>query len=184
MDHVLGVPLPFGMHDHQLPQESEYAPFYKGYVTSVLDLDIITALQTAADDLNRTLSTFSEAQGDHRYAPGKWSVKELLQHVIDTERIMSYRALTFARQDPNSLPGFEENEYAACSNADRRSLTELSDEFNLVRKSTIALFRSFTDEMLVAHGNANGRSMSVRALGYVIAGHGQHHVNILEERYR
>ena len=171
------------MHKHH-PAETEYAPFYKGYVNSVADQDIVSSLKTTAVEFEKTISMFSEAQGDHRYAPGKWSVKELVQHMVDTERIMSYRALTFARQDTNALPGFEENDYAACSNADRRSLAELVEEFKLVRQSTIALFRSFTDEMLVLQGNANGRSMSVRALGYTIAGHVKHHTGILEQRYK
>lgn len=170
------------MHKHH-PKETEYAPFYKGYVNSVADQDILSSLRTTAAEFEKTINAFSEAHGDHRYAPGKWSVKELVQHMIDTERIMSYRALTFARQDPNSIPGFEENDYAACSNADRRSLAELVEEFKLVRQSTIALFRSFTDEMLITQGKANGRIMSVRALGYTIAGHGKHHTEILEQRY-
>jgi len=164
------------MQHVQSPSETEYAPFFGRYIDRVTDQDIVSALLAL-------LRTFPEAKGGHRYAEGKWSVKEVIQHITDTERIMSYRALRFARKDATALPGFEEDDYAASSNADRRSLADLITEFEVVRTSTILLFESFNDEMLKAQGTANGKAMSVRAIGYMIAGHGLHHGQVLEERY-
>ena len=171
------------MQHVQSPSETEYAPFFGRYIDRVTDQDIVSALRSSHEVLLALLRTFPEAKGGHRYAEGKWSVKEVIQHITDTERIMSYRALRFARKDATALPGFEEDDYAASSNADRRSLADLITEFEVVRTSTILLFESFNDEMLKAQGTANGKAMSVRASGCMIAGHGLHHGQVLEERY-
>ncbi|HEX6334275.1 MAG TPA: DinB family protein, partial [Flavisolibacter sp.] len=120
---------------------------------------------------------------DHRYAAGKWSVKELVQHLIDAERIFSYRALTFARMDMNELPGFDENAYAAIAPAQSRTAADLLLEYGVVQKSSALLFRSFGEQELQASGIANNNRISVLALGFVIIGHALHHQKILRERY-
>jgi DinB superfamily len=125
----------------------------------------------------------SEQQAMYRYAADKWSLKEVIQHMIDCERIFAYRALRFARRDTTPLPGFEENDYAPVSGADARSLQDLMAEHDLVRTSSITLFRSFPPEALALTGTANGRQITVRAIGWVIAGHADHHRNVIEERY-
>jgi len=129
------------------------------------------------------LKNTSNEQGNYAYDTGKWSVKELLNHLIDTERIFCNRALRFARNDSTELPGYDHDDYVINSHANKRSFAEIMDEFDLVRKGTIALFNSFTQEMLSKEGSANGNILSVLAIGYVIAGHETHHVNILKERY-
>lgn len=153
------------------------------YVALVKGDDLPQALTRAADAVSKTLAGIPASRADHRYAEGKWSIKELVQHLIDTERILSYRALCFARQEPKELPGFEEDSYTANSGAAARDLTELAEEYRIVHAATLALFKSFSSEDLLRYGRANGSSMSVRALGWALAGHSTHHLNILKERY-
>ena len=172
------------MHNQNSPEQTEYAPYFGRYIERVTDQDLVTALRSSREELVLKMRTFLEAQGTFRYAEGKWSVKEVIQHITDTERIMSYRALRFARKDATALPGFNEDEFAANSQADKRTLADLITEFETVRASTIMLFESFSDEMLKALGTASGKAMSARAVGYMIAGHGLHHGQVLEERYR
>ena len=119
----------------------------------------------------------------HRYAEGKWTIKEILGHIVDDERIYVYRALRFARNDSTELPGFEQDHYAQYSEANKREITDLLDEFALVRRSTIAFFKSLDNTALMRTGVANGNRVSVRALAYHIAGHELHHMNIIRERY-
>jgi len=119
----------------------------------------------------------------YRYDEGKWTIKEILVHIIDDERIYAYRALRFARKDSTELAGFDQENYAVNSGANKRSIESILHEFETVRKATISLFESFTDEALTSSGIANGNKVSVRALGYHIAGHEKHHVNIIRERY-
>lgn len=120
---------------------------------------------------------------DYRYAPGKWTIKQIIQHVIDSERIFAYRALRFARNDKTQLPGFNENEYADNVDADRRNLQDLLTEFSIVRHSTIAMFKSFTQDDLLRTGVASENTVSVRALGFMVIGHQNHHIKIFKERY-
>lgn len=123
------------------------------------------------------------AIGDKIYAPGKWSIKDILQHCIDTERIMSYRALCFARHEDNVLPGFDEGLYAKNTNLKNRTIESLIEEFSVLRKSTIFLFSYMDDVMLLRNGTANGMRISPLSLGFVIIGHAKHHENIIKERY-
>lgn len=123
------------------------------------------------------------AIGDKIYAPGKWSIKDILQHCIDTERIMSYRALCFARNDDNVLPGFEEGLYAKNTNLKNRTIESLIEEFSVLRKSTILLFSHMDKTMLLRKGTANMTRISPLSLGFVIVGHAKHHENIIKERY-
>lgn len=134
-------------------------------------------------ELHRDLSRLTEAQALLRYAPGKWTPKEVLLHLIDTERIFTYRALRFARGDAQSLPGFDENEFAANSEANDRPLSDLLTEYHAVRAATLALFGSFNAAQLDRVGLANGGATSVRALVFITAGHERHHLAILRERY-
>lgn len=165
------------------PELTEVPAFYHGYIERVEGHDLLRALRDASDRAHTVLNGIPAERGDHRYAPGKWSIKEVVQHVIDAERIFAYRALRFARNDATELAGFDEDMYAPNALADRRELSELAAELELVRSSSITLFRSFTPEMLLRSGTANGVRISARALGWVAAGHAQHHMNVIEQRY-
>ena len=157
--------------------------FFDRYINLVDDIDLMDALaQTARFENLLSLETL-EALGDRVYAPGKWISKDILQHIIDNERIMSYRALRFARNDQTPLPGYDEDPFAQFAHASRRTLPDLYDEYALVRQSTLALFRNFDEEMLLRSGIASNREISVLALGFVLVGHPIHHVNIIRERY-
>ena len=131
----------------------------------------------------KLIQSIPEKKLYYRYAEGKWTIKEILVHIIDDERIYSYRSLRFARKDSTELPGFEQDEYAASSGANERSIESILHEFETVRKATISLFENFTEEVFTRWGTANGNKVSVRALGYHIAGHEIHHRNIIKKRY-
>lgn len=165
------------------PDPATLPAFYQGYVAHVSNLNLVDALRTSILTTDTLIRTIPEAKGEYRYAPGKWSIKELLCHVLDAERIFAYRALRFARNDQTPLPGFDEQQYAPHANAHNRTLLQLADEFSRLRNTTIDLFNSFTPDMLRCSGKANNNLISVINLGYVIAGHEVHHRNILLERY-
>lgn len=165
------------------PASSEYAPFYETYVSAVPDGDLLRLLEDHADELLGLLREFGEARGDERYTPDKWSVKEVVGHMADSERVFAYRALRFARADTTPLPGFEQNGYVEAAGFDRRTLADLAEEFADVRKATLKLFAGLGEEALARSGTANGHPMSVRAVAWVIAGHERHHARILRERY-
>lgn len=165
------------------PDPSEHDPYFSRYIQRVPDGDILEILATELETTSRLLGAVPAEREGYRYAPGKWSVREVLGHVIDAERMFQFRALCFARGDPAHLPNFDEGDYARASNADERPLTELLDEFGAVRRSGIALFRSFTPEMWTRSGRASSYEFSVRTFPYVIAGHEIHHRGVIEERY-
>lgn len=165
------------------PETGQYAPSHSAYVDAVPDGDVLAMLERQVNDTVALLEGIGEQRSQHRYAPGKWSIREVIGHVIDAERVFAYRALSFARGDRNALPGFEENEWAATSNAHGRSLASLLDELRRVRASTVALFRSFGAAEWARGGTASGHRVTVPALAYVVAGHERHHVRILRERY-
>jgi uncharacterized damage-inducible protein DinB len=156
---------------------------YKGYVKLVEQPDIIQAMRISGYRTMELIHSIPEAKGDFRYAEGKWSIREVLCHMLDAERIFSYRALTFARNDKTHLPGFDEVEYGNYLNAGDRSLRDIGDEMQHLRTSTVDLFESFNEEMLVRKGKANNNEVSVVAFGFIIAGHEIHHNKILQERY-
>jgi hypothetical protein len=168
------------MKKNDIVQVSEY---FKNYVNEAYNLELLEGLKKAKDNILEIPMNDLEQLADVAYAEGKWTVKELFQHMIDTERIMTYRALRFARFDKTPLPGFEEDEYAANAGVSHRTIKDLVDEFILIRSATIALFSSFNEKMLTASGVASGKTNSVLALGYVITGHQLHHYSILKERY-
>lgn len=157
--------------------------FYKGYVKLVTHPDVIQALRISGYRTMEIIHSIPEAKGDFRYADGKWTIREVLCHMLDAERIFTYRALRFARNDKTPLSGFDENAYAAHLNAEGRSLAQLGDEMEHLRTATVDLFKSFTPEMLTRKGTANNNELSVGALGIIIAGHETHHCKVLKERY-
>ena len=164
------------------PGPDEYFEYYGKYISLVGD-DALAALHAQGVSTPRLLSGVSEAQAMFRYEPGKWSVKEVLGHVIDGERVFAHRALRFARADRTPLPGFEENEWVPAAHFDRRPLPELVAEYSAVRAATLALLGSFDGEALTRRGTANDKEISVRALAHIIAGHELHHVGLLRTRY-
>ena len=157
--------------------------FYKNYVKQVDQTDMLTAMRLSGYRTLELVHSIPEKKIDFRYAEGKWSIRELLCHMIDAERIFAYRALRFARNDKTNLPGWEENDYAPQANAANRSLKKIADEMQHLRTSNIDMFEGFSEEMLVRKGIANNNEMSVVALGFIIPGHETHHRNILKERY-
>ena len=161
-----------------------FAEYFNYYISLVSNSpDVNTDLEQTHKTTNDLLDLITEEKGNYVYADGKWTIKELLVHLIDTERIFCNRALRFARNDQTDLPGYNHDEYVPNSGANERTLNDISNEFNIVRQGTIALFNSFTPEMLERKGTANGNNLTVLAIGFVISGHEKHHVNILDEMY-
>jgi hypothetical protein len=165
------------------PDKNEYAPFYEGYVNDVIGNDPLRNLENQYQEIQSLLQSLPDVEASYAYSEGKWSVKEVLGHMIDTERIMCYRALCISRKEKQSLPGFEQDDYVKESNFRDRTITNLLDDYRISRKSTISLFKNFTEEMLNQKGMANHKEISVLALLYIIAGHEMHHLKILKEKY-
>lgn len=167
----------------QRPEPSEFSPYYAGYVARVPDGDIVGTLRTQLELTVALARLLDEEQGSHRYAPDKWSIRQVLGHMADTERIMGYRALRVARGDETPLPGFDENLYVRNARFDERTLASLADELELVRQGTLGLLAPLNDQELARAGTANGAPITARALAWIIAGHERHHLAILRERY-
>jgi uncharacterized damage-inducible protein DinB len=165
------------------PAASEYAPFYHGYVSSVPDGDVIALLRSGGRELLEALGRIPEDRGGYRYGPEKWSIREVIGHLIDAERIFAYRALRVARGDRTPLASFEENAYVKTAASDARTIADLAREFGVVRESTVLLLESLPDEAWGRSGVASQNEVSMRALAYIIAGHSRHHLRILRERY-
>ena len=165
------------------PSPSSYPAYFKRYVDQVPEDDLASAFQAQLSDARKFLATISEEKSMHAYAPGKWTLKEVLQHIIDAERVFNYRSLCFARGETSSLPGFDENLYAENCNANVRSWQSLVDEFFAVRSSTELMYASFTEEMLDRPGIANNNPSTARSFGFVTVGHFNHHKKVVEERY-
>lgn len=164
------------------PAPSEYLEYYDRYIRLVGD-DVLRALREGVETTRRMLEPLPESRGDWRYAPGKWSIKEVMLHVTDTERVFSYRALRFARKDPAPLPGFDQDAWMPESGAPERTLRSLIDEHRAVRAATLAFFENLAPEAWERAGIANDARMSVRAAAFVIAGHEAHHQGVLREKY-
>jgi DinB superfamily len=164
------------------PEPGEYAPYYHKYVSLVPDGDILVTLEKQSLKTVALLAP-READGNFRYAMGKWSVKELLGHVIDTERVFSYRAMRIARNDKTPMEGFEQDDYVQYGPFSQSSLSALLEEFTSVRKATLPLFRALDEAAWTRRGIANKNEVTVRALAYIIAGHELHHRKILAEKY-
>ncbi len=165
------------------PKPGEYDPYYDRYISLILGNDLLATLEKQLPKTVALLSGRSEEDGSLRYAPDKWTVKEVLGHLIDTERIMAYRALRIARNDRTPLAGFEQDDYVRDGPFADLRLSDLIEEFKCVRAATLALFRHLRASDWTRRGTANQKEISVRALAFIIAGHELHHRHILEERY-
>lgn len=165
------------------PTAQEYAPYYGRYVERVPDGDVVATLVRQGESLGALLDGLPEARGDHRYASGKWTIREVAGHIMDTERVMAYRALRFARGDATALASFDENAWAASGEHGTRTLGSLVAEFRAVRAATIALLSNLSPGAWDGTGVASGYEVSVRGLAWIIAGHALHHQEILRTRY-
>ena len=170
------------MNSSQLPT-NEYSAFNATYIKALENVNLIEELEICLHDFIRFVQNIPMDKFDYRYAEGKWTIKEIIQHIIDAERIFSYRALRISRNDQTPLPGFEENSYVMQTNANARSIQQLLTEMAAVRQSTLLLFKSFTQEQLQLIGTASDNPISVRAIGFIIIGHQKHHQTIFQERY-
>lgn len=157
--------------------------YYQSYISKVPDVDPLELLSFVQKESLKTLVMVSEDKGNYRYAEGKWSIKDILQHLIDTERIFCFRALSFARGEQNEIAGYDHNSYVDHGQADLRTVKSLLEEFKRLRQSTIDLFSSLSEEMLQAKGTANGVEFEVNQFIYIILGHEIHHIGVIEERY-
>jgi hypothetical protein len=164
------------------PNESEYPPFYQGYVARVPETDILQALREQPNVLKRVADAVG-ARERFRYSPGKWSVRELFGHLVDAERFFGHRAFCISRSDPNPLPGFDENAYVARSDYDSQSVADSVHVFSLLREANVRHLETLSEAAWPLEGIANGAKITVRALGYVMAGHVRHHLAVLKERY-
>jgi hypothetical protein len=165
------------------PIEGTFPPYFATYINKVTEDNVTEAFLNQQGIVNSFFDNIGEEKANSAYAAGKWTLKELLQHLIDTERIFAYRSLCIARKEMNSLPGFDENEYAANSQANSRSWKSLIEEFKLVRRSTEMLFDSFNEEMINQPGFSNNNRVTVNALGFITVGHLAHHIGVIKERY-
>lgn len=165
------------------PGPDEYAGFFARYVDSVPDGDIVSQLESQGSATQQLLASIGEERAAYRYAPDKWSIKQVVGHITDSERVFAYRLLAIARGEAQSLPGFDENEYMANVNFDKQTLAELAEGLAATRRATLALVRGLDDEAWTRRGVANNNPVTVRAMAWVTAGHERHHLNVLRERY-
>jgi len=165
------------------PREDEYAPFYARYVALVPEADILAVLEQQIEEIRRLAASVPPERETWRYAEGKWSVREVLGHLVDGERVFGYRAFCFSRGETAPLPSFDENQYVAATRHGAIPLRDLVDELALVRRSNLVVLRRLEPSQWTRVGTASGHPVSVRALAWVMAGHPRHHVNILRERY-
>ena len=163
--------------------QHNFAEYFNYYINLVEDDEVFSVLQNNKNAVHELFDTLEESKGKYCYAKGKWSIKELLVHLVDTERIFCYRALCIARNEKKDLPSFDHEAYVKNSNANERTLDDIEKEFETVRKATISLFENFTPKMLAASGTANGNRLTVLAIGYLIVGHVKHHLTVLQEKY-
>lgn len=165
------------------PTEAEYAPFYAGYVTLVPETDILGVLAGQAAEIRRLAASVPAERQSHRYAEGKWSIRQVLGHLVDAERVFGYRAFCFSRGERAALPSFDENEYVKAARSDATPLGDLVDELALVRESNLVVLRRLEPLEWARVGTASGHPVTVRALAFIMAGHPRHHVLVLRERY-
>ncbi|MBT8290636.1 MAG: DinB family protein [Muriicola sp.] len=164
-------------------KEHEYNPYYRAYIEALGEVDLMKTLRKQIKNYPQFLASIPEDKLNYQYAEGKWTVAEVLLHVLDSERVFQYRALRFARKDQTPLPGFDQDLYVPQSGAGNRSLDSIIEEYKAIRQSTITLYESFEEDILKRKGVASNSNMSVAALGFIICGHQRHHRNILRERY-
>ncbi|TVP49315.1 MAG: DinB family protein [Mongoliibacter sp.] len=171
------------MNENMLPKEGEFAPYYKKYIDQVKKEDIFKLLLGQIEELRQFYEKMGEERSNIPYAEGKWSAKEVLGHVTDTDRVMAYRAMCIARGEAQLLPGFDQDDYVLKGKFNNIDLTRLVEEFEMNRYALVSMFKNFPEEAFPLLGNANNSTVSVRGLMYIIAGHTIHHLNILRERY-
>lgn len=162
---------------------NEFAPYQMNYIKLVSEQNILKSLVNQKEEMIHFFNSIPVFKHEYRYVENKWTVKDILLHIIDAERIFAYRALRIARNDETSLPGFEENDYVIAANANEREFESLINEFSAVRAATISLYENFTENDLLKLGTASNGSVSVRGIGYCILGHELHHKNIIIQRY-
>src|SRR6218665_1085746 len=165
------------------PQSTDHPPYYNGYVSLVKQDDLLKALQESRSEALRLIRAVPAELEGYAYAEGKWTIREVILHCIDTERVFSHRALSFARGEKQKMLPFEENDYAANSRANSRSLSNISDEMNAVGEATLALFASFAPDVLALSGETPSGPAMVNSMGFMITGHWIHHLNVIRERY-
>jgi uncharacterized protein (TIGR03083 family) len=165
------------------PLPGEYSEGYAPYIAAAVEGDVLTLLQGQMGEVAALFAGLSETQGAFRYAPGKWSLKDLLQHLSDAERIFAYRCLRIGRGDATPMPGFEEDAYAAAAQADARSMADLLADWRAVRSASLSLFRSLPDEAWGNQGTTNNRPITARCIRYIALGHAAHHLAVIRERY-
>ena len=165
------------------PEKNEYAPYYDRYVSLIPDADVVATLERQIEDTIALLRGVGEERAGHRYEPGKWSIKQVVGHMIDTERIFAYRALAIARGEQQPLPGMDQNEYMAGADFDARTLADLAEEFSHVRRANVLMLRGLSEDAWSRRGVASDNEVTVRAIAYIIAGHEAHHVQVLRTRY-
>ena len=170
------------MNSNQLPV-NEYSKFNATYIKAIENVELLEELEISLHDFIKFVQNIPLEKFDYRYAEGKWTIKDIIQHIIDAERIFSYRALRISRNDKTPLSGFEENEFVKNTNANNRNIQELLTEFSAVRHSNLFLFKSFSQEQLTRMGVVSDNEVSVRALGFLILGHQKHHQKVFQERY-
>ena len=170
------------MKSNQLPV-NEYADYYKSYIQELEDVELIEELEICLHEFIKFVQNIPMDKFDYQYVEGKWTIKEIIQHLIDSERVFSYRALRISRNDKTPLPGYDENDYVTNSNGKQRSLQSILTEMAVVRQSTLSLFNSFTPKQLSLIGIANNCEVSVRAIGFIIIGHQKHHQRVFLDRY-
>src|SRR5690554_4424532 len=164
--------------------KSEYPPYYEQYLSQLnLTMGLLEELEATHHYFIKFVQDIPMDKHNYRYDVGKWTIKEIIQHLIDSERVFAYRALRFSRNDKTELPGFDENHYVTNSEANQRHLKDLLIEFSLVRHTTLALFKSFSEVVMNRNGIASGHKVSVRALGFIIIAHQEHHKKVFQERY-
>lgn len=182
-DILSGIFITLNHSNMQKPSSITYPGFFHQYINAVPESDLSDAFNVQLPVINSFLSSISEERSTYAYAAGKWTIKEILQHMIDTERIFSYRALCFSRKEEKMLPGFEQDDYVINATANDRTWHSLGNEFLIVRQSTHSLFNSFTDKMLTIDGHFNNMTNTTAGMGFIILGHFYHHKKIIEERY-
>lgn len=165
------------------PNKADHIPYYEYYINLVEENNVVDALIRTKEITSNFISNIPSGKENFYYASGKWTVKQVVNHITDTERIMSYRALRFARGDNQLLPAFDENLYAANANLDHSNLTLLNAEFNAIREATTLLFKQLSEKELLLKGNTAAGEVNVLSLGYMICGHALHHLKVIEDRY-
>ncbi len=167
----------------QRPKQGDYSPYYEDYIKLVEGNDPVNIMEKQLTETPKFFGAIPEAKGNYSYAEGKWTIKEILGHIIDTERVFAYRVMCIARGEKQSLPGFEQEDWVKASNFAKRKLIDLIDEYKKLREANLAMLKSLDEEAIGRKGIANNKNITVNALFYIIPGHEKHHLNILKERY-